>query len=192
VAPAGGSQILELTLVLLPALMFVFLILVRRLGGVYAGCPAVCRGAGCALCHYQQTVSGLGHSGLPIQTVVQYNAFGHLNATSGTATGTNGGNSIYVDLGTWSTGTARLTSEDGIVGGNGMQEDGSLPLVAVSVQGLSVNTFIAHYQAGGHDQPNSMRSPWPRCPGTAWKTPPYRMEDTPYRRSEESRGVRKE
>jgi Flp pilus assembly protein TadG len=136
----GGSQILELTLVLLPALMFVFLIL-DVAWAVYTRAVlqyAVAQGVRYAIT--SQTVSGLGQRA-SIQTVVQYNAFGHLNATSGTATGTNGWNSIYVD---WYlvNGDGTLTSEDGIVGGNGMQEDGSLPLVAVSVQGLSVNTFM--------------------------------------------------
>jgi hypothetical protein len=53
----------------------------------------------------------------------------------------NGWNNIYVD---WYLVNAdgSLTNEDGVVGGNGMQTDGQLPLVKVSVQNLSVATFM--------------------------------------------------
>jgi Flp pilus assembly protein TadG len=136
----GGSQILELTLVLLPALMFVFLILDVAWAVYTRACLQFAVAQGVRYAVTSQTVTGLGQRA-SIQTVVQYNAMGRLNATSGTATGTNGWNNIYVD---WFLVNAdgTLTDEDGVTGGNGMQTDGELPLVAVSVQGLSVSTFL--------------------------------------------------
>lgn len=136
----SGSEILEFTLVLLPSLGFLFLIL--SVGwAVYTRSTlqfAVAQGVRYAVT--SQTVSGMGQRA-SIQTVVQANAFGRLNGTSGAATGTNGWNNIYVD---WYLVNAdgTLTNEDGVVGGNGMQSDGQLPLVRVSVQSLSVNTFM--------------------------------------------------
>jgi Flp pilus assembly protein TadG len=135
-----GSQIIEMTLVLLPALMFLFLIL-DVAWAVYTKATlqyAVAQGVRYAIT--SQTVSGLGQRA-SIQTIVQANAFGRLNGTAGAATGVNGWNNIYVD---WylvnSDGT--LTNEDGVVGGNGMQADGSLPLVKVSVQSFASKTFM--------------------------------------------------
>jgi Flp pilus assembly protein TadG len=135
-----GSEILEMTLVLLPALMFLFLIL-DVAWAVYTKATlqyAVAQGVRYAITSH--TTAGLGQRA-SIQTVVQDNAFGHLNGTSGAATGTNGWNSIYVD---WYLVNAdgSLTNEDGVVGGNGMQSDGSLPLVKVSVQSFSSKTFM--------------------------------------------------
>jgi hypothetical protein len=87
-----------------------------------------------------QTISGLGQRA-SIQTMVQNSAFGKLRTTTGTATGVNGWNNIYVD---WYLVNAdgSLTNEDGVAGGNGMQSNGQLPLVKVSVQNLSVNNFM--------------------------------------------------
>src|SRR5271165_2675538 len=90
-----GSQIVELTLVLLPALMFLFLILDVAYA-VYTKSTlqyAVAQGV-----RYAVTSGTIGAMGAraSVQTVVQANAFGRLNSTSGTATGTNGWNGIYV------------------------------------------------------------------------------------------------
>jgi Flp pilus assembly protein TadG len=135
-----GSEILEFTLVLLPSLGFLFLIL-NVAWAVYSRSTlqyAVAQGVRYAVT--SQTISGMGQRA-SIQTVVQNNAFGKLRTTSGAATGVNGWNGIYVD---WYLVNAdgTLTNEDGVVGGNGMQSDGELPLVKVSVQNLSVGTFM--------------------------------------------------
>jgi Flp pilus assembly protein TadG len=135
-----GSDILEFTLVLLPLLGFLFLILDVS-WAVYSRSTlqyAVAQGVRYAVT--SQTMSGMGQRA-SVQSVVQKAAFGKLNKTSGTATGVNGWNNIYVD---WYLVNAdgSLTNEDGVVGGNGMQTDGQLPLVRVSVQGLSVSTFM--------------------------------------------------
>lgn len=135
-----GSQILELTLVLLPALMFLFLILDVAYA-VYTKSTlqyAVAQGV-----RYAVTSATIGTMGqrASIQTIVQNNSFGRLKSTSGAATGVNGWNSIYVD---WYLVNAdgTLTNEDGVLGGNGMQADGSLPLVKVSVQNFAAKTFM--------------------------------------------------
>jgi Flp pilus assembly protein TadG len=135
-----GSQILEFTLVLIPFLGFLFLIL-DVAWSVYSRATlqyAVAQGARYAVT--SQTMSGMGQRA-SIQTMVQKNAFGRLSGTSGAATGVNGWNSIYVD---WYLVNAdgSLTNEDGVTGGNGMQADGELPLVEVSVQNISVKTFM--------------------------------------------------
>jgi len=135
-----GSEMLEFTLVLLPSLGFVFLIL-NVAWAVYSRSTlqyAVSQGVRYAVT--SQTISGLGQRA-SIQTMVQNNAFGKLRTTTGAATGVNGWNNIYVD---WYLVNAdgSLTNEDGVVGGNGMQSDGQLPLVKVSVQNLSVNNFM--------------------------------------------------
>lgn len=135
-----GSQILELTLVLLPALMFLFLILDVAYA-VYTKSTlqyAVAQGVRYAVT--SQTIGTMGQRA-SIQTIVQANSFGRLKATSGAATGVNGWNNIYVD---WYLVNAdgTLTNEDGVVGGNGMQTDGSLPLVEVSVQNFTAKTFM--------------------------------------------------
>lgn len=134
-----GSEMLEFTLALLPVLGLLFLIL-NIAWAVYSRATlqyAVAQGARYAVT--SQTSSGMGQRA-SIQTVVQSHAFGALRATAGTATGVNGWNNIYVD---WYLVNAdgSLTNEDGVVGGNGMQKDGQLPLVEVSVQSLSVNNF---------------------------------------------------
>jgi hypothetical protein len=87
-----------------------------------------------------QTLSGMGQRA-SIQTIVQNNAFGKLTSTSGTATGVNGWNNIHVD---WYlvNSDGSLTNEDGVVGGNGMQTDGALPLVEVSVQNISSKNLM--------------------------------------------------
>jgi Flp pilus assembly protein TadG len=135
-----GSEILEMTLVLLPALMFLFLIL-DVAWAVYTKATlqyAVAQGVRYAVT--SQTIGTMGQRA-SIQTVVQASAFGRLGGTSGAATGVNGWNSIYVD---WYLVNAdgTMTNEDGVVGGNGMQADGSLPLVKVSVQSFSSKTFM--------------------------------------------------
>jgi Flp pilus assembly protein TadG len=135
-----GSEILEFTLVLLPSLGFLFLIL-NVAWAVYSRSTlqyAVAQGVRYAVT--SATLTGMGQRA-SIQTIVQNNAFGRLRKTTGTATGVNGWNNIYVD---WYLVNAdgSLTDEDGVVGGNGMQTDGELPLVRVSVQGLSVGTFM--------------------------------------------------
>jgi Flp pilus assembly protein TadG len=135
-----GSEMLEFTLMLLPVLGFLFLIL-NVAWAVYSRATlqyAVAQGVRYAVT--SQTMTGMGQRA-SIQTVVQNNAFGRLAATSGAATGVNGWNNIHVD---WylvsSSGT--LTNEDGVVGGNGMQADGQLPLVEVSVQSFSASTLM--------------------------------------------------
>jgi Flp pilus assembly protein TadG len=135
-----GSEILEFTLVLLPSLGFLFLVL-NIAWAVYSRSTlqyAVAQGVRYAVT--SQTMTGMGQRA-SIQTLVQNNAFGKLRATAGAATGVNGWNNIYVD---WYLVNAdgSLTSEDGVVGGNGMQADGQLPLVEVSVQSISANTFM--------------------------------------------------
>jgi Flp pilus assembly protein TadG len=149
-----GSQILEYTLVLLPALGFLFLIL-DVAWAVYSRSTlqyAVAQGVRYAVT--SQTMGTMGQRA-SIQTVVQSNAFGKLNGTSGTATGVNGWNSIYVD---WYLVNAdgTLTNEDGVVGGNGMQADGSLPLVKVSVQNFTSNTFMPTIKMPGLTTLNSI------------------------------------
>ncbi|HEX3748533.1 MAG TPA: TadE/TadG family type IV pilus assembly protein [Bryobacteraceae bacterium] len=131
---------MEFTLVLLPMLGFTFLI-IDVAWAVYTRSTlqyAVSQGVRYAVT--SQTITGMGQRA-SIQTVVQNASFGKLNQTSGAATGTNGWNNIYVD---WYLVNAdgSLTNEDGVTGGNGMQADGSLPLVRVSVQNLSSSTFM--------------------------------------------------
>jgi Flp pilus assembly protein TadG len=131
---------LELTLVLLPALGFLFLNL-DIAWAVYTRSTlqyAVAQGVRYAVT--SQTLTGMGQRA-SIQTVVQNNAFGRLGATAGAATGVNGWNNIYVDWYLVNT-DGSLTNEDGVVGGNGMQPDGELPLVEVSVQSLATKTFM--------------------------------------------------
>lgn len=135
-----GSEILEFTLVLLPSLGFLFLIL-NVAWAVYSRSTlqyAVAQGVRYAVT--SATMSGMGQRA-SIQTIVQNSAFGKLRTTSGAATGVNGWNNIYVD---WYLVNAdgSLTNEDGVVGGNGMQTDGQLPLVKVSVQSLTVKNFM--------------------------------------------------
>jgi Flp pilus assembly protein TadG len=142
-----GSQILEFTLVLLPLLGFLFLIL-DIAWAVYTRSTlqyAVAQGVRYAIT--SQTLSGMGQRA-SIQTIVQHNAFGKLNGTTGVATGVNGWNNIYVD---WFLVNAdgTLTNEDGVVGGNGTQPDGQIPLVAVSVQSFTSKTFMPTVQMHG-------------------------------------------
>lgn len=142
-----GSQMLEFTLVLLPLLGFLFLIL-DIAWAVYARSTlqyAVAQGVRYGVT--SRTLSGMGLRA-SIQTIVQNNAFGKLNSTPGTATGVNGWNNIYVD---WYLVNANgtLTDEDGVVGGDGMQPDGQLPLVAVSVQSFLSRTFMPTVQMHG-------------------------------------------
>jgi Flp pilus assembly protein TadG len=135
-----GSQMLEFTLAFLPFIGFLFLIL-NIAWAVYSRSTlqyAVAQGVRYAVT--SQTLAGKGQRA-SIQTVVQGNAFGKLAATPGAASGVNGWNDIYVD---WYlvNPDGSLTNEDGVVGGNGMQTDGQLPLVEVSVQSFSSNPFM--------------------------------------------------
>ncbi|MGA9625581.1 MAG: TadE/TadG family type IV pilus assembly protein [Bryobacteraceae bacterium] len=135
-----GSEMLEFTLAFLPVLGFLFLIL-NIAWAVYSRATlqyAVAQGVRYAVT--SQTMSGMGQRA-SIQKVVQSHAFGALQATAGAATGVNGWNNIYVD---WYLVNAdgSLTNEDGVVGGNGMQVNGQLPLVEVSVQSISPNNFV--------------------------------------------------
>jgi Flp pilus assembly protein TadG len=131
---------LEFTLAFLPVLGFVFLIL-NIAWAVYSRATlqyAVAQGVRYAVT--SQTTGGMGQRA-SVQSVVQSHAFGALKATAGAATGVNGWNNIYVD---WYLVNAdgSLTNEDGVVGGNGMQVNGQLPLVEVSVQSISPKNFV--------------------------------------------------
>ncbi|MGB7760652.1 MAG: TadE/TadG family type IV pilus assembly protein [Bryobacteraceae bacterium] len=129
-----GSEMLEFTLVLLPTLGFMSLILNVGWAVYQKSSLQYAVGQGVRYAVTSQVITGLGQRA-SIQTVVQANAFGKLNATGGTATGVNGWNGIYVDWYLVNQNTGALTPEDGVTGGNGMQIDGELPLVCVSVQG---------------------------------------------------------
>jgi len=130
-----GSEILEFTLVLVPMLMFVFLIL-DIAWAVYSRSTlqyAVGQGVRWAVTSQIIGTMGLRAS---VQTVVQQSAFGRLNSTAGAATGVDGWNNIYVDC--FLVGTdGSLTSS-----GCGMTTSGQLPLVEVSVQSKSVKAFM--------------------------------------------------
>ena len=153
---------------LLPALMFLFLILDVAYA-VYTKSTlqyAVAQGVRFAIT--SQTVGTMGQRA-SIQTVVQANSFGRLYGTAGAATGVNGWNSIYVD---WYLVNAdgSMTNEDGVVGGNGMQADGSLPLVQVSVQNFSAKTFMPTIKLIGLSTMNAIS-----MTATSWdrmETPP--------------------
>ena len=132
-----GSELVEFTMVLIPFLSFMALIL--NVGwAVYIRATiqyAVAQGVRYAAT--SQTVAGLGwHAS--VQSFVQQSAFGALSATSGTATGVDGWNHIYVDC--------YLVNADGsltaLAGKCGMQTDGELPLVKVSVQSMPGKLFM--------------------------------------------------
>jgi len=145
-----GSEMIEFTLVLLPFLGFTFLIL-NIAWAVYTRSTvqhAVAQGVRYAVT--SQTMNGWG-ARASIQKYVQQNAFARLGATPGSppAASTNDGwNSIYVD---WYlvNSDGSLTNEDGVTGGNCMQQDGELPLVEVSVQNLAGHLFVPFVKSPG-------------------------------------------
>jgi Flp pilus assembly protein TadG len=122
---------LEFTLVMLPTLMFLFLLL-DVAWAVYSRSTlqyAVAQGVRYAVT--SQTITGLGQKD-SIRTIVQRNAFGRLGANS-TAPA-------------WSKIQVHFFLPDGTdvsntVGGNG-QQNGIYPLVEVSVESLSTKTFM--------------------------------------------------
>ena len=125
---------MEFTLLLIPVLAFMF-ILLDVAWAVYSQAVlqyAVAEGVRYAVT--SQTMTGMGQRA-SIQTIVQQNAFGRLSANKAAA-GANGWNGIYVD---WYLPDG--TNEDGVVGGNG-EQNGTYPLVKVSVQNLSQNPFM--------------------------------------------------
>jgi len=126
--------------VLLPMLGFLFLILDIS-WAVYSRSTlqyAVAQGVRYAVTSQTTGTMGLRAS---IQTVVQDNAFGRLRTTAGAATGVNGWNGIYVDYYLVNS-DGSLTSEDGATGTSWTTAAAELPLVEVSVQGLSSKTFM--------------------------------------------------
>jgi len=135
-----GSEILEFTLVLIPMLMFVFLIL--DIGwAVYTRAVlqyAVTQGVRYAVT--DQTMTGLQQRA-SIQTVVQNNAFGRLKGTAGAATGACDWNSICVHFYQINTATGALVDVSSTTG-SAPYGNGQLPLVEVSVDSFSQKTFM--------------------------------------------------
>jgi Flp pilus assembly protein TadG len=132
-----GSEPLELTLVLLPMLGFLFLTL-DIAWAVYTRATlqyAVAQGVRYAVT--SQTVSGLGQKD-SIRTIVQQNAFGRLGANSSAPAWSN----IQVHFYQIDTSTGALIDVSSTTGGNGPYGNGMLPLVKVSVESLSQNTFM--------------------------------------------------
>ena len=126
-----GSEMVEFTLVMLPMLMFLFLTL-NVAWAVYSRATlqyAVAQGVRFAVT--SQTIGGLGQKD-SIKTVVQQNAFGRLGADSSAPAFANIQVHFYRPDGTDVSNTA---------GGNGAY-NGQLPLVQVSVEGLSQATFM--------------------------------------------------
>jgi len=131
-----GSEILEFTLVLMPMLMFLFLILDIAWAVYSRSTLQYAVGQGIRYAVTSQTIGAMGLRA-SVQTVVQQNAFGRLNSTAGAATGVDGWNSIYVDCYLVNT-DGSLTSSSNC----GMTASGQLPLVEVSVQSLSSKVFM--------------------------------------------------
>ena len=126
-----GSEMLEFTLVMLPMLMFLFLIL-DVAWAVYSRATlqyAVAQGVRFAVTSL--TIGTLGQKD-SIRTVVQQNAFGRLGANSSAPAWAKIQVHFYLPDG---------TDVSGVVGGNG-QHNGVYPLVQVSVEGLSQTTFM--------------------------------------------------
>jgi Flp pilus assembly protein TadG len=122
---------LEFTLVMLPMLMFLFL-LMDVAWAVYSRATmqyAVAQGVRYAVT--SQTITGLGQKD-SIRTIVQKSAFGRLGADSTAAAWSNIQVHFYLPDGTDVSNTA---------GGNG-QHNGVYPLVEVSVESLSQKTFM--------------------------------------------------
>ena len=131
-----GSEILEFTLVLMPMLMCMFLILDIAWAVYSRSTLQYAVGQGIRYAVTSQTIGTMGLRA-SVQTVVQENAFGRLNSTAGAATGVDGWNSIYVDCYLVST-TGSLTSSSNC----GITASGQLPLVEVSVAGISSKAFM--------------------------------------------------
>jgi Flp pilus assembly protein TadG len=132
-----GSEPLELTLVLLPMLGFLFLTL-DVAWAVYTRATlqyAVAQGLRYAVT--SQTMNGLGQKD-SIRTVVQQNAFGRLGSGSTAPAWSN----IQVNFYQINQTTGALIDVSNTVGGNGPYGNGLLPLVEVSVQSLSQKTFM--------------------------------------------------
>lgn len=126
-----GSEMLEFTLVILPALMFLFLLL-DVAWAVYSRATlqyAVAQGVRYAVT--SQTIGALGQKD-SIRTVVQQSAFGRLGANSSAPAWANIQVHFYLPDG---------TDVSNTVGGNG-QHNGVYPLVQVSVENLSQRTFL--------------------------------------------------
>lgn len=121
----------EFTLVMLPMLMFLFLIL-DVAWAVYSRATlqyAVAQGVRFAVTSL--TIGTLGQKD-SIRTVVQQNAFGRLGANSSAPAWAKIQVHFYLPDG---------TDVSGVAGGNG-QHNGVYPLVQVSVEGLSQTTFM--------------------------------------------------
>jgi Flp pilus assembly protein TadG len=132
--------LLEFTLVMLPTLMFLFLIL-NVAWAVYSRATlqyAVAQGVRYAVTC--QTISGLGQKD-SVKTVVQQNAFGRLGSDSNSPAWSKIQVHFYRPDGTDVSNTA---------GGNGAY-NGQLPLVQVSVESLSVATFMPTIKLPGLD-----------------------------------------
>jgi len=141
------SELVEFTLVLLPFLGFTFLTL-NIAWAVYTRATlqhAVSEGVRYAIT--SQVMTGMG-ARASVQTYVQQHAFGRLNGNSGTL-GANGWNNISVDWFLVDPNTGSYVSKDGVVGGNCMQTDGSLPLVQVSVQNFTGALFTPFVKSPG-------------------------------------------
>jgi len=121
--------------VLMPMLMFLFLILDIAWAVYSRSTLQYAVGEGVRYAVTSQTIGTMGLRA-SVQTVVQQNAFGRLNSTAGAATGVDGWNSIYVDC--------YLVNSDGSLTSStcGMTTSGQLPLVKVSVQGISSKAFM--------------------------------------------------
>jgi Flp pilus assembly protein TadG len=133
-----GSEILEFTLVLLPALAFLFLLL-NVAWAVYSRATlqyAVAQGVRYAIT--SQTMSGLGQKD-SIRTVVQQSAFGRLGANSSAPQ--------------WSSIQVKFFLPDGTdvsntQGGNG-QQNGVMPLVQVSVESITQTNLLPFVKIPG-------------------------------------------
>jgi Flp pilus assembly protein TadG len=126
-----GSEMLEFTLVILPMLAFLFLIL-DIAWAVYGRSTlqyAVAQGVRYAVT--SQTMGGLGQKD-SIRTVVQRSAFGRLGSDSSAPAWSNIQVHFFLPDGTDVSNTP---------GGNG-EHNGVYPLVEVSVEYLSANTFM--------------------------------------------------
>jgi Flp pilus assembly protein TadG len=126
-----GSEPLELTLVLVPMLGFLFLML-DVAWAIYSRATlqyAVAQGVRYAVT--SQTMTGLGQKD-SIRTVVQQHAFGRL----GSGTSAPAWSSIQVHFY-----LPNGTDVSSVVGGNG-EQNGVYPLVEVSVESISQATFM--------------------------------------------------
>ena len=81
-----------------------------------------------------------------IQTIVQNNSFGRLEVYQRRATGVNGLEQYLAQLSIGERAMSTLTNEDGVLGGNGMQADGSLPSGKSVRSEFRGENFHAHHQ----------------------------------------------